>query len=122
VKVDEIDDTTHYIDPATILKVGQMRRVWTIQDSKKRGLTGEMSVLGFNEHDCAGDRVRNLSLSLHSEPMAGGETLVSLDTPSKWAHIPPGTVAAAIHEIVCAPDHAAVGVAKGVAYDRPIKL
>jgi len=101
VKVSETDDSVFYIDPATIRKDGNLRRVWTINDLKQRQKDGEMSRRFLNEYDCKEERSRILSISEHSDPMAGGKTLVSESKPI-WSHVPPGTPSQTMMRIVCA--------------------
>ena len=98
VKVGETDDSVYYFDPATILKMGQLRRVWTLSDLKNREADGQMSRRALDEFDCAGERYRIISMSGHSEPMAGGQILFSGNPPEKWFKAGP-----AILKIICAP-------------------
>ena len=102
VKVSETDEVTFYIDPATIRKDGNLRRVWEIQDLKKRDKGGVMSRRGLFEYDCKDERDRVLSFSAHSDPMAGGKVLFSLNEPDKWDYIPPRTVSQTRMQFVCA--------------------
>lgn len=103
VKVGETDDANIYIDPASIRKDGNLRRVWQIQDLKQRDKEGgEMSRRVRKEYDCKQERHRNLSFSTHSEPMAGGKTLVSGGEETKWRDTPPDSAAEAIQKLVCA--------------------
>jgi len=101
VKVGETDTQVVYIDPATIRKVGQMRRVRLMHDLKQKTVGGVMSKGTLEEHDCAGNRVRGVSGSTHSGPRLRGKTLWSGSLTSEWHHIPPDSVAAAAHKIVC---------------------
>ena len=67
VKVSESDGLTGYVDPATIRKNGNLRRVWEIQDLKARGTKfGELSRRVLNEYDCKEERMRTLSATFHS--------------------------------------------------------
>ena len=102
VKVSETDNSVFYIDPATIRKDGNLRRVWQVTDLKQRENEGGMSSRVLYEHDCKEERSRILSLSTHSDPMAGGKTLASYDATGKWTHMPPGTPVQTIMRIVCA--------------------
>jgi hypothetical protein len=103
VEVSETDSVVFYIDPATIRKDGNLRKVWLIQDMKQRHKDGEMSRRARYEFDCKEERVRIVALSGHSESIARGETLWSFDqTADDWSAIPPGTAHEAILELVCA--------------------
>ena len=103
VKVGENKDANFYIDPASIRKDGNLRRVWEIQDLKQRDKEGGvMSRRMRYEYDCKQERDRYLSFSTHSEPMAGGTTLVSGGEETKWSDTPPDSAAEAIQKLVCA--------------------
>ena len=69
------EDGTFYLDPATIRKDGNMRRVWELTDLRKRGRSGEMSRRMRMEYDCKQERNRFLGISGHSGSMAGGTVL-----------------------------------------------
>lgn len=101
-KVAESDRAVTYLDPATIRKNGDIRKVWQIQDLKKREKDGTKSRRSFNEYDCKEQRKRLLSFSAHSERMAAGNTLFSNSEPEDWIPVPPSTSAEAALEIVCA--------------------
>ena len=102
-KVGETDAFVAYIDPSTIRNTGQMRRVWALQDLKKRHRNGELSRRLFREYDCSNEKFRLLAVSTHSGAMATKQTLVSLDTPGEWRYMPPGTSAAMAYNRVCVP-------------------
>jgi hypothetical protein len=102
VKLGETDEATFYIDPATIRKEGNLRRVWEMQDLKQKGRNGQLSFRARTEYDCNQDRIRILSLSTHSELMGSGKTLSRGSHPLEWEDIPPGTYFEAILKIVCA--------------------
>lgn len=115
VAVTEDGSVAYYIDPASLRKEGNFRKVWQIADLKQRE-DGEMSTRSRDEYDCKEERRRILSLSSYSEPMAGGETLWSKDGVREWRAIPPGSVSAGILKIVCA-SVAAPDLAKWVKVD-----
>lgn len=91
-----------YIDPATIRKDGDIRRVWGISDNKQRGKTGDMSTRLRFEYSCKEERYRVMSFSTHSGPMAGGDTLTDLAGSDSWTDIAPGTGGETIMKVVCA--------------------
>ena len=102
VKVSENVRSVYYIDPATIRRDGNLRRVWEIEDLKERGKGGEMSRRSLNEYDCKEERSRILSISAHSDPMAGGKTLLDYSEPGKWGYHPPETSGQEVMQFVCA--------------------
>ena len=97
----ETEDAVWYIDPVTIQKNGHMRKVWQLQDLRRRGPFGEMSRKTLDEYDCKGARYRFLILSAHSEPMAGGKILLSDRNPDGWDNVDPNSVAATKLKFVC---------------------
>ena len=101
VNVGESAGNNFYIDPSTIRKDGDLRKVWGIQDLSKRDLDGEMSRRYREEYDCKAARKRFLSATTHSEPMAAGSTLVSTNEASAWIEVRPNTVADDILKLVC---------------------
>jgi len=91
-----------YIDRATLRKDGNLRRMWSLQDLKQRDEGGVMSFRARYEYDCKNERNRILSMSTHSEPMAGGKTLFIGGEHVKWSEIPPGSAIGIALEIACA--------------------
>ena len=91
-----------YIDRTTIHKNGDLRRVWVIQDLKQRDSDGVISRRVLEEYSCKEKRRRILSISVHSERMAGGRNLDMDSTPSEWYPIAPGVTAEGIFGVVCA--------------------
>ena len=102
-KVGETARQAYYIDSATIHKIGQMPRVWVIQDMKQPAATGARSRRALQEFDCAGQKVRILSISEHAAPMAGGEVIFLDNTEREWSQAAPGTFNEVVRRIVCAP-------------------
>ena len=102
VFVGESETSTFFYDPATIRKEGNMRRVWELQDLRKRGKSGEMSLRMRMEYDCMNERSRFLGISGHSEPMALGGVLATAGEDKNWDAIAPNTAADQLLKIVCA--------------------
>jgi len=100
--VTENDDVV-YIDPATIRKFGNLRRVRVIQDLSKKGPGGEMSRRVFWEYDCVEARYRGLAATSYAGPLASGQVLKSVEIPGDWVDVAPETVDALILKTVCAP-------------------
>jgi hypothetical protein len=101
VNVGENEEAIVYIDPVTIRKNGNYRKVWELYDIKKPD-GGVMSRRGLWEYDCKEARVRLLSNSAHSEPMAGGKVLhKDDDDASTWGYIAPETFSAFNLKFVC---------------------
>lgn len=102
VMYEESDLATHYFDPATIRKDGNIRRMWELWDFKKRDKYGAMSGRWRTEFDCKLERYRNLGFSIHSDPMAGGTVLLTGGEDNTWMAIAPDTRGATALNIVCA--------------------
>ena len=98
----ESDSGTSYFDPATIRKDGNMRRVWNLQDFRKRDNDGVMSLRMRREYDCKQERYRYLAISGHSKPKAGGTVLQSGGEDNDWVVIAPRTIAETLLNRVCA--------------------
>jgi len=96
------ETNTFYYDPATIRKDGHIRRVWVLNDLRKRHKDGEMSRRSRTEYDCKQERMKYLASSEHSEPMAGGAVLSTAEHKEEWRAIPPDTPLETIFKIVCA--------------------
>lgn len=102
VLVEDDGDMAVYFDPATTQKNDQFRRVLAVQDLKQKGKDGEMSRRILMEYDCKEQRSRTLSTSSHSEPMAGGKSLLSNDYYSRWTAVVSGTDSSVPLKYVCA--------------------
>lgn len=102
VKMHENSATIFYIDPATIHKSGNFRKIWEVKNFKVRDPGGEMSVRFLSEYDCKKRHYRVLTLTSHSDPMACGQIVVWGDDPSQWVAIPPDSLGELTLKIVCA--------------------
>jgi len=102
VLVSQNDSADFYIDPETIRKDGNLVKVWEVQNLTQPSIRGALSRRARSEYDCKQERRKTLSISAHSEPMAGGTTILDSTPDSGWREIPPGTVAQTIFQIVCA--------------------
>ena len=91
-----------YIDPSTITKNGDQRRVWTITNYKQRTPAGEMSNRMRLQFDCKEERFKSLALSKHTELMAKGKITYSDDGVPDWHEIPPDSNIAVVLKAVCA--------------------
>jgi hypothetical protein len=100
------DKTVFYIDPSTVTKDGNLRKVWEIHDLSDKGPLGERSILIQVEYDCAEKLMRPLHASAKSRPMAQGEIL-KVEAPAEdWITLRPGKdgdIFLKILNTVCAP-------------------
>ena len=97
---------TYYIDPSTIVREGNIRRVWEIQDLGDKGPKGERSILAQVEYDCVDRRMRTLKATGKSLRMAGGEIIQLNIFSDEWVGLRPGKDDEAtlkVLDTVCAP-------------------
>jgi hypothetical protein len=100
------DDIVYYIDPTTITRDGNFRRVWEIHDLSDKGSQGERSVLASVEYDCADNRMRTLKATGKSQKMARGEIIPLRQVFDEWTTLRPGKddeMFFRILKAVCAP-------------------
>jgi len=102
LKIGNIDSATFYIDPATVRKDGNFRKVWEIIDLKTRDKNGELSYRMRMEYDCKEERARILSATSHSQAMASGKELTSVIGNGQWNDLPPDSNSETTLKIVCA--------------------
>jgi hypothetical protein len=101
-KVIETDGTVEYVDLQTIEKLGDRRRVWTVQDLKTRGGQGELSFRRLLEFDCQNRQYLIVWIAGHSGHMAGGRVLGSGPNPiPAWAKITNESAVEASLKMVC---------------------
>ena len=96
------EKVTQYYDPSTILKVGNMRQVWQLQNLGRSLQNGATSIRMLREYDCQNERWRQIIISTHTEPMAGGAVLETSGEDTNWNGIRPDTIAEVVLELVCA--------------------
>jgi hypothetical protein len=93
--------TVFYIDPQSIQRDGDLRRISTLMNLQEKNQEGKQSARALEEYDCKAAQNRVLSHSDHSEPFAAGETLSSKDAPTPWKSLTPRTIGQAILLLVC---------------------
>ena len=96
------EKVTQYYEPATILKDGNMRQVWQLQNLSRSLQNGATSFRMLREYDCNKARWRSLAIYTHTDPMAGGTVLETAGEDSNWNGIRPDSVAELLLNIVCA--------------------
>lgn len=102
VLVSETEYTYAFIDPTSIRKDGNMRRVGELYDLKKPYTNGELSRRKLSEYDCKEERSRFISLTVHSEHKGRGEVLAAMFIPTELDDVEPSTINAAQLKFVCA--------------------
>lgn len=104
MNMEETDDEIQYIDPDTIVREGELRKVWQLSDRKKANKDGVMSLRVLVAFHCSGDAYRLLEMFAYSKPMATGEVIDSLSYGplSEWGELPQRSVKERIALIACA--------------------
>ena len=91
VKMGETGDAVFYVDPASIMGKGDLRRVSAIHDLAQPGAGGVRSRLVLYEVDCGGSAIRSVSATEHAEPMAKGARVAAWERESDWLYVTPRT-------------------------------
>ena len=91
VKVTEAGDTTYYVDSDTIVRKDGIQRVSVVHDHAKPEAGGVRSRRVVYEIDCSGERLKSISATEHSEPMAQGSAVHSWQRDSDWLYVTPMT-------------------------------
>jgi len=98
--------TTFYVDPSSIAREGNTRRVWEIHDMSDKGASDERSVLASVEYDCLEKTMRTVAATGHSLPMASGQIIPLNRVAGDWIVLRAGKEDAVFFKIlnlVCAP-------------------
>jgi hypothetical protein len=109
VPMGEHGGATFYIDPASVIRNGNLFRVSAIQDLAQPE-AGARSRLVLYEVDCGGFAIRSLAITEYSESMAKGSRVSEAQRESPWlfvtartgTRIAPRTPFAEIVRRVCA--------------------
>ena len=98
-----MDDSSFYIDPATIRQDGNLRTVWRKVELKIRAEGGQISSRSKLEFDCKKELFRLLAFSQFSEQMLAGKLLGYGDFPdARYRAIAPDTMDSDMMKVVCA--------------------
>lgn len=96
---------TGYANPATIVKDGNIARMWSLVDCKAishfMGGYPFMSIKSHEEFDCKEKKLRTLFYSLHPGKMGEGKIIFSDSNPSEWSPVLPGSEMVDFLEIAC---------------------
>ena len=77
VKVGEDDGSVVYVDAATLVKSGDVRRAWTLSDVKLARADNVASFRTLDDFNCKEGRRRTIFRVTYSGPMATGKVLDS---------------------------------------------
>ena len=81
VMVTQNEVATVFVDSASIVKIGQNKRIWVVYDLKEVDRSGQMSVKSYMEYDCAEFKYKTISATSHPNKMGNGPVLKSLPVP-----------------------------------------
>jgi len=97
------DVDTLYVDLESMHPRGHMRRVSQLQDLKRPGKDGELSVLTQSEFDCSKSTYRILAVTTYAGPMAQGKKISTKTVKAKtWLVVEEESEGETVFDTVCA--------------------
>ena len=116
---------TIYVDPDTLLRKGNLVKIWTLSDYKvAQGPMGSswISIKVLDEYDCTEQQFRILASYAYAEPMGTGEIVYSDSDLGKWIPVVPDSVGQAMWKAACGKDLIAQSMRRRTlpAYTRPL--
>jgi len=95
---------TVYADPGTILRKGNLVKVWHLNDFKTIQIAqgnSYLSIKAQHQYDCTRDRERILALTKFSGNMGSGKVVHKDSREGKWRPIAPGSVSHDLGKLAC---------------------
>lgn len=92
---------TFYIEPKTIKKNGDIRKVWVLHDRTLKDPDGNQSTKIYKEYHCAEEKVRLLQLDAYEGNMGSGRFINSEVGSEKWTYISPNSLESVAINFVC---------------------
>ena len=102
VRMGENHAGVQYVDPATIVKDGDRRRIARLENMNQREPSGEMSIRIVVEYDCKGKRTRTVESQNFAGPMGTGKVMYGYKSPQPWRDVLPGSRGDEILKFACA--------------------
>ena len=93
-----------YADPVTILRSGNVVRMWDVRDFKTMQIVQGARFLSFktqHEYDCKGARMRNLSVTSFSGNMGEGAVVRAASVPLAWESVAGNSAQQALLKFAC---------------------
>ena len=93
-----------WVDPSTIKKNGNRRKIWGITAFMSPNKFGALSFRWQEEYDCKEEQARYLAFSSHSDHFAKGKTIHvddSIPKDAPWIPVAPGTMQSGVMKFVC---------------------
>jgi hypothetical protein len=95
VKVTEVGDTVYYVEPESIARnditYELIYRVSVVHDYARPEPSGVRSRRVWYEINCSAERLRSVSATEYSQPLAQGNSVNSWQRESDWLYIEPIT-------------------------------
>ena len=105
VEVNHNKYATGYANPATIVKNGNIAKMWSLVDCKMIshfiGGFPFKSIKSQEEFDCKDKKLRTLVYSLHPGNMGAGKVIFNDSNPSKWEPVLPDSEMDDFLKIAC---------------------
>jgi len=104
--IDGNESQKAYADPSTIIKTGNMIKMWSMIDLKETATLSDgkpfLSWKSQYEFDCKEKQSRILAASMHSKNMGEGEVTNNLDFESpQWEAVPPDSEGEILRKFAC---------------------
>lgn len=92
-------------DPATIVRSGDIVKMWSVINYMQPRTTAEGKSYASSrqqlEYDCVEQVSRSLFFSRHTEFTGWGDLVYKNESPGRWLPVPPGSVGAALMKFAC---------------------
>lgn len=101
------DQSTVYVDTATLQTQGNLAQIMSMLDFKKPGQDPQTkenvnSIIGLNEYDCSTGKYRPIEFKVFAGNRGKGKVVVDQKTPdSVFDAIPNGSWAAGVFNVAC---------------------
>lgn len=104
IDVGSNENTTIYVDQATVQRAGNMATMWHLTDFRaaQKDMGEEyMSAKDQNEYDCKAAKSRRRAYSQHSKNMGKGKVVYSDTFTTRWKPAPPESGVEILWKFAC---------------------
>ncbi len=99
--VDGGEGYDRYIERETILRDGNLVRVWEVDDTDRPDQFGVQSLRSRTEYDCEARKYRIVYLSAHSDHMTNGSVIYSGQIDGEWKPVQEDTLGELSMDMAC---------------------
>ena len=99
--VDRSDGSEHYMERGTLLRDGQIARVWEVDDLATPNQLGVRSLRSSTEYDCEKRQFRVVYLSGHSGRMLEGTVVFASKVDDQWTPVLRDSLGELSMELAC---------------------